>query len=486
MKLGAGLIVLLCFVASDLVQAQPEPRLAFIATNQAYARELAPLQFPHSDGENVSAALKTLGFQVRTLRDGSRAQFESELRAFLSDLRSAGRGAVAFFYFSGHTWHDGKGKNYFILNEKPPGGDLRDLDAIGIPFIRLTHSLRAVPNRASFVVIDSHLETDEPALLEGNTALMLLTRGRPGLQAADNNDFSKALAKGLLTPGLDALAMFKQVQVELTELTNGKQVPWIGDRLRAPYYFQPHRAASAQPAEKALGRRVALVIGNSRYRHAGLLANPENDARAIARALRQLGFAEVQDHYNLDRQSLIAALRQFGAAAENADWAVVYYAGHGLEIGGKNYLVPVDAKLEKEEDAEDEAVPVARLFDRIAGAKALKIVILDACRDNRLAARSAQRGARRNLTIGRGLAKMDAESGTLIALAADPGMPAFDGTGPHSPYASALLRHIAEPGLEVRLMFGRVYDTMREEMQGQQEPWIQAKLGGRQYFFRPQ
>lgn len=486
MRLSAAALLVVLF--SLEAQAQSEPRIALVVTNEAYVQELGPLKFPHSDGDNVSAALRRLGFQIRLLRDGSRAQFERDLSAYISDLKRAGRDAVGVFYFSGHTWHDGKGTNYFILNEKPTRASAIDLNSIGIRFRQVTDALRTTQARANFVVIDSHLETVEPALLEQNPSLMFMARGRPGLGAFDNNDFSKALANALLTPGLDALRAFKKVQVEMTELTNGKQVPWIGNNIQEPFYFRREdaRKQAAAVNENISGRRVALVIANSRYRHSAVLANPQNDGRAVADALRKLNFADVQEYYDLDRQSLLAALRRFGEAAETSDWAVVYYAGHGLEAGGKNYLLPVDAKLDKEQDIEDEAVPVSRLFDRLAPAKGIKIVILDACRDNPLATRSAQRAGRRNLTVSKGLAKMDAESGTLIALAADPGMPAYDGSGLHSPYASALLRHIFEPGLDIRLMFGKVYETIREEMQGKQEPWIQAKLSGRQYFFRPQ
>jgi uncharacterized caspase-like protein len=420
----------------------------------------------------------------------------------------------------------------------------------------VTKAIGALDTKASFVVIDSHLDVAEPALIEEalrpdgtnnpRRGMLFVTQGRPGLRAADSNDFSKALAGALLTPGLDAQGVFKQVQVQVAEVTNGKQVPWIEDRLLTKYHFLPPTGlppvietkpetltpedrqlvelafwkaikdspdpqllrsylakfpqgefvevarfrieqftARAQTAPKqALGHRVALVIGNSRYRHAPTLTNPVQDAHVIAEALRKLAFVEVQEHHDLDRQAFIKVLRTFGEAAASADWAVVYYAGHGMEIAGKNYLVPIDAQFEKQEDVEDEAVPVSRLFDRLADVRGIKIVILDACRDNPLATRAL----RRSLAVvggGKGLAKMDAESGTLIALAAEPGMPSYDGDGVNSPYASALLQHIGAPDLDVRLMFGRVYDTMHERMRGKQEPWIQAKLSGRHYYFKP-
>lgn len=502
------LIIAFLVSAMSVANAQTagEHRYAFVVTNQSYAPELNPLRYPHSDGKNISAALKELGFNVRLLQDGSRAEFERQHAHFISDLKASGKDAVAFFYFSGHCVPDESMRaNFVVLNETVPPDVLSsgrqlsnsNLDRIGVPLRRITQSIGLLDTKASFVVIDSHLDVAEPALFENSSSpdvtniprhgMMLVARGRPGIQAADNNDFSKALAGALLTPGLDAQGVFKQVQVQVAEMTNGKQVPWIEDRLLTAYHFLPPvgiptntslMPGAVTPEDRHVAelafwrtikdsvdpqllrsylerfpqgefvdlvklrlerlkehsriertgtadRRVALVIGNSRYAHSATLTNPENDARAIAEALRKLGFADVQAHYNLDKQGVIMALRTFSEVAATADWVVVYYAGHGMEVMGRNYFIPIDAKLDKEEDIEDEAVPVSRLFDRIADAKGLKIVILDACRDNPLAARASQRSSKRNLVIGKGLAKMDAESGTLIALAADPGMPIF-------------------------------------------------------------
>jgi uncharacterized caspase-like protein len=572
-------MLLLASFSSPTV-AQDSRRFAFVVTNQNHAEELMPLKFPHSDGSNVSAALKELGFDVRLLQDGTKAEFQKHLANFLRDIEMAGPDAVAFFYFSGHAWADiNAAMNFLILNETwAPArkaldrGDsdqwraelLANLASIGVPMRSVTKSIGAINTKASFVIIDSHLDVAEPALIEdaiqpaGRSSqkhgMMLVAQGRPGLRAADSNDFSKALAGALLTPGLDAQSVFKQVQLKVAEVTNGKQVPWIEDRLLTSFSFSDRSATSVRTPTRAtelnsdererieialwnavkdatdprffraylekfpsgnfadvaklkvdqfntrrptdassatisanpvIGRRVALVVGNSDYKNSARLANPASDARAMAEVFRALGFDEVHEYKDLEKQGLLAAFKKFGDVATSADWAVVYYAGHGLEVAGTNYFVPIDAKLEKEADTEDEAVPVKRLFDRLGDVKGIKIVILDACRDNPLAARSLRRGGTRG-GGSRGLASMPGESGTLIALAADPGMPAYDGEGVHSPYAQALLKHITEPNLEIRMMFGKVYDTMRETMSGKQEPWIQAKLSGQvSYQFRP-
>jgi hypothetical protein len=398
-----------------------------------------------------------------------------------------------------------------------------------------------VRTRASFVVIDANLGAPESFFSTAgrNTGGMIFaSSGRPGRPPQGYNHFAKVLAGALLSPEADASTAFKLTQIRMAQGSFGRVVPWVEDglvqkmRLSPPqgwhaeaaqlrpsglldqvvwsvaedeksadllrHYLRlfPHgkfaglaklrleyagAAESSTSAPPRREKRIALTIGNSAYEKTGALINPARDAGAIARTLRELGFAEVHEHRDLGRSALLEALRRFGAAAADADWAVVYYAGHGIEMEGTNFMVPVDARLASREDAPDELVPMSRLFDRLEGMKGIKIVILDACRNNPLPSRA--RSAR-----SAGLAAMPATPGTLIALAADPGKEAADGEGGrHSPYAEALLQHIREPGIDVRLMFGKVYDTMRDRTKGTQEPWIQAKLSGQQqYRFRPE
>ena len=148
-------------------------------------------------------------------------------------------------------------------------------------------------------------------------------------------------------------------------------------------------------------RRVALVIGNSAYASVGALANPVRDAKAVAEALRAAGFAEVAEGYDLSKPQFDAALKRFGDAAAGADWALIYYAGHGIGIGGETYVLPVDAVLERAEHAEDEAISLSRLRAKADGATALRMVILDSCRGNPFAARLAREaGAKRAISRG--------------------------------------------------------------------------------------
>jgi hypothetical protein len=223
--------------------------------------------------------------------------------------------------------------------------------------------------------------------------------------------------------------------------------------------------------------RVALVIGNSAYARVPALPNPASDARAVADLFTKAGFDLVEMKTDLDGASMRRALRDFSTAVRDADVAVVYYAGHGMEVGGTNYLVPTDAVLEKDIDVEDETVSLDRVSQLIEPAKRLRLIIMDACRDNPFASGMKRSVASRS--IGRGLAKVDVTTAdTLVAFAARAGSTAADGDTGHSPYTAALLSNIATPGLDVRLALGRVRDQVLASTAGQQEPFVYGSLGG--------
>jgi len=231
--------------------------------------------------------------------------------------------------------------------------------------------------------------------------------------------------------------------------------------------------------------RVALVIGNAAYRNAPRLANPRNDAEAVAGALKRLGFAVVVG-FDLDVGALRDTLADFGRKAEGAEVAVAYYAGHAIQVGGTNYILPVDARLNREQDLNWQTIPVDYVLDELAGARKLKIVLLDACRDNPLAQRMARGMGTRSASVGRGLAVVQRKvTDTLIAYATGAGDVAEDGAGGHSPFTEAFLAHIDEPGLEIRRFFGKVSDTVRAKTGGRQEPYVYTSLGGDAFFWRP-
>jgi hypothetical protein len=226
----------------------------------------------------------------------------------------------------------------------------------------------------------------------------------------------------------------------------------------------------------AAERRVALVVGNSAYKNASTLSNTINDSNAIAALFKSIGFEVVISRNDLGVVEFKRTVREFLITAENADMAVVYYAGHGIEIGGTNYLIPVDAKLSRDYDVDDEAIALDRIIWALEPVRRLRLILLDACRDNPFAAKL--RSAGRTPTRG-GLAKLDDVSAdTLVAYAAKAGSISYDGDGVNSPYVIALLRHLAEPGVDIRIALGRVRDAVIAMTGGRQEPFIYGSLGG--------
>jgi uncharacterized caspase-like protein len=224
-------------------------------------------------------------------------------------------------------------------------------------------------------------------------------------------------------------------------------------------------------------KRVALVIGNSSYDSVPKLPNPTNDADAVGLLLRSAGFDVVVSRQNLGNVDFRRAIRDFTDKTQDADIAVVYFAGHGIEVDGANYLIPVDAKLDRDIDVDDETITLDRVLKVIEPAKRLRLVILDACRDNPFTRTMRRTFASRS--VGRGLGRIEpGMSDTLIAYAAKAGSTATDGDGTHSPFTAALLRHLVTPGLDVRLAFGQVRDDVMKATGNRQEPFVYGSLGG--------
>ncbi|MGA7074269.1 caspase family protein [Bradyrhizobium sp.] len=224
-------------------------------------------------------------------------------------------------------------------------------------------------------------------------------------------------------------------------------------------------------------KRVALVMGNSAYRNVVRLANPANDSEAMSTVLKKAGFDVVELKRDLGVNEMRRALRDFSDNVRDADIAIVYYAGHGIEINGNNYLIPVDAVLERDIDAFDEAIPLDRVLTVIEPAKQLRLVILDACRDNPF--NKSMKRSIGSRAIGRGLAKVEPESpNTLIAFAAKAGSTASDGDSMNSPFTAALVKFLPRPGLDLRKAFGYARDDVLKATNNRQEPFIYGSLGG--------
>jgi len=225
------------------------------------------------------------------------------------------------------------------------------------------------------------------------------------------------------------------------------------------------------------GNRVALVIGNSAYKNAAPLSNPVNDAAIVEATLKNAGFDVVQTRQDLQAIEMRRTLRDFADQARDADVAVIYYAGHGMEIEGTNYLIPVDATLERDTDVYDEAFSLDRVMLAIEPARQLRLVILDACRNNPFSEKMKRTVGSRS--ISRGLARIEpATANTLVAFAAKAGSTASDGNSKNSPYAAALVKYIGTPGLDLRRVFGFVRDDVMKATGNRQEPYVYGTLGG--------
>jgi uncharacterized caspase-like protein len=220
-------------------------------------------------------------------------------------------------------------------------------------------------------------------------------------------------------------------------------------------------------------KRVALVIGNAAYRNVPKLTNPTNDAGDMARALERLGFS-VQTINDATYDNMRRGLLEFGRQVRGADVAVVYFAGHGIEVGGENWLIPIDAELRSDVDVDHEAMGLRSILPAIENASKLGLVILDACRNNPFAGKMLR--STRTRAVSRGLASVEPTGNVLVAYSAKDGTVAADGDGRNSPFTSSLLKHIETPGLEINFLFRNVRDDVIRSTRREQQPFVYGSL----------
>jgi uncharacterized caspase-like protein len=233
----------------------------------------------------------------------------------------------------------------------------------------------------------------------------------------------------------------------------------------------------------AAAKRVALVVGNAAYQQAGALTNPVNDAADMAKALTAAGF-DVVLGLDLDRRTFEGKLREFARSVDGADTAVLFYAGHGLQVAGHNYLVPVDAGLASERDLDFEAVSLDFVLRQMEVGREGKtsIVFLDACRNNPLSRNLARSMGTRGAAVGQGLAEVRTGVGTFIAYSTQPGNVALDGTGRNSPFTQALAAHVTEQGKNLTSIMIEVRNDVLKVTEGRQVPWDHSALTSEFYF----
>ncbi len=230
-------------------------------------------------------------------------------------------------------------------------------------------------------------------------------------------------------------------------------------------------------------KRVALVIGNAAYERAVPLANPVHDAADISALLKGLGF-EVIEGTDLKRSKMRETVRRFGDALEGADVGLFFYAGHGLQVAGENYLIPIDGELARERDLAFEAIKLSLVLSQMERETKTNIVFLDACRDNPMVQTLARAMGTRSTAVGRGLARVESGVGTFIAFATQPGNVALDGKGRNSPFSAALIKHVGTDGVDLSGIMIAVRNDVLASTAGKQVPWEHSSLTG-QFFFKP-
>ncbi|MES2196602.1 MAG: caspase family protein [Pseudomonadota bacterium] len=303
-------------------------------------------------------------------------------------------------------------------------------------------------------------------------------------------DFAATLEGVAVDAGSKANQATAKVRLALLSEPAAPSLPAPPAGLAAPAAPEPKAEATAAsppqlPASNA--RRVALVMGNGAYAYVKALPNPPNDARAIARSLRDIGFT-VSEGVDLDRVAMQKVIRDFLREAVRAQVAVVYYAGHGVQIDGRNYLVPIDVRLQAGAATTEAMMDMDTILAGLDDQVRTNILILDACRNNPMAPRVASAAPNRAIESGSGLAApatlgagASLGAGTLIAFATAPGQVALDGEGANSPFSAALSRHIGTPGLEVQQMLTRVRAEVVAATKTKQVPWSNSSLLGEVY-----
>jgi len=301
--------------------------------------------------------------------------------------------------------------------------------------------------------------------------------------------------RGIAEPAQDAAREHLAKVNQALQLAADKKAQEAADK-KAQEEKQKFAVAAksiALPEEPPLpdpGVRVAMVIGMSNYEFVPALANPDRDAEGVAKTLRDIGFNSVTLVEDASRAKLAKALRDFQDVADSADWAMVYYAGHGLEMKGQNYLIPVDAKLETDRDVEEEAIPLDKVLERIHSAHKLQLVVLDACRDNPFANTMRRHDGTRGVEHQRGLARVEPTApNELVVYAAKDGQVALDGEvavagekAEHSPFAAALIKRLKEPRVEINEMFRKVSRDVYAATKTQQRPFVYGNSLDQFYF----
>jgi tetratricopeptide (TPR) repeat protein len=359
--------------------------------------------------------------------------------------------------------------------------------AIGIDSGRSEfYSLRGLTFASKGQLDQALRDYDNATQLDAQGALNFARRGQADEKRGDIDGARTDFRHALDVVGIDQLDRTQGQRIAKVALQRLNAVAVAAPATMKPVVTtvataDPTGPVAALPMTVVNEKRVALVVGNSKYRSVPALPNPDHDAAAIADALRAVGFQDVRLVNDATRDGLVDALKSFASAADHADWAVIYYVGHGMEMAGENYLVPVDAKLATDRDVPLEAVALDQVMSATEGARKLHLVILDACRDNPFANQIKRTVASRS--IGRGLVEVEPDAGTLVVFAAKHSQVALDGDGGHSPFVTSLIKRIETPRIEIRKLFDLVRDDVMAATDRRQQPFSYGSVPGSEDFY---
>jgi uncharacterized caspase-like protein len=466
--------------------------------------------FQLSNGANdaalIASTLCRTGFAVTAHYNRSRRELIDALAEFGARVAQLSKNDVVLVYYAGNGFEIGRMSYIAATDSAYPTG--ATADAALLSWLSLGDVLDALKTHdGSKIVILDTCRTDPLAKDRDNRAssvdfrppknMLIAYATEPGLEAADaftatNGPYAAALMTALEEPSRPAEELFRRVRTLVEDFTRGRQFPFVESGLRQEVFLGMRQSALKMRSHSPVGRsvatgqnRIALVIGNSNYRAVGVLRNPQNDARELAAALRRLGFSTVIEAYDLTREELRLALRDFSDLSAEADWALVYFAGHGIQYDHKAYVLPVDATLQKDSQIDFDGYRVDQILSGVRP-RQLGLVIMDACRDNPFIAKMKPVVSRsRGIQLASGLPELEVEEDNiLVAYSAKHGTKALDGRGDHSPYVEALLGNIEKPHLEIGMLFRTVRDAVRKSTEGRQQPFTYGSLSSQQMFFK--
>jgi len=325
------------------------------------------------------------------------------------------------------------------------------------------------------------VDLSEALRLDAKLSPALASRGLAFEEKGDRDrardDFKATLAFRTTGAFVSEKWAIETARAHLAAIDAGTPMPPVAQAPMLPVVgaFAPQSAASEQAGSG--GRRVALIVGNGAYQNAPSLPNPPNDAADMAQSLRNLGF-DVVEGRDLDKRGMESKIREFGKKLDGADLALFFYAGHGLQVADKNYLVPIDAKLERPGDLGLDTITVDDVLAQMESEPRVNLIFLDACRDNPLSRSLARSLGARSTAVSQGLAPIESAVGTMIVYATQPKNVALDGEGRNSPFTAALLKHIPTPGLEIGSLMKRVRADVYKATHERQLPWDHSSLIG--------